>query len=156
LVTSKPGRKVALVDLGRHTLKGLERPENVFAVSAPGLRTPPSPAVCPFRGLLSFGADDARFFFGREAVVADLTRRLAKTSLVAVVGASGSGKSSVVGAGLPGARTITPGAQPLKELRAAARSGLLVVDQFEELFTLCADDAERRKFVAALIARKGK
>ena len=155
LVTRKPGRKVKLVDLGRHTLKGLDRPENVFAVSAPGLRTPPSPAVCPFRGLLSFGPDEARFFFGREAVVADLRRRLERktTSLVAVVGASGSGKSSVVRAGLPEAKAIAPGPEPTKELRAAGRARVLVVDQFEELFTLCTDAAERRRFVKALLAR---
>src|SRR5205085_11752189 len=43
LVAKRPGRKIALVDLGRHTLRGLQRAENVYAVAAPGPRTPPSP-----------------------------------------------------------------------------------------------------------------
>jgi WD40 repeat protein/class 3 adenylate cyclase len=85
---------------------------------------------CPYKGLAAFEAQDAEYFFGREELVAELTARLAGTRFLAVVGPSGSGKSSVVRAGLlpavwggalPGSgewRTmvITPGARPLNEL----------------------------------------
>lgn len=87
--------------------------------------------VCPYRGLSVFREEDAPFFFGR----AEFTRRLADTasreSLVAVVGASGSGKSSVVRAGLlPRLRrgeggvawemvTLLPGDRPPHALAAA-------------------------------------
>lgn len=56
--------------------------------------------ICPYRGLLYFREEDAPFFFGREAAIAQLTSTMQQHSLVAVVGASGSGKSSVVRAGL--------------------------------------------------------
>ena len=56
--------------------------------------------VCPYRGLEVFREEDAPFFFGREAFTEDLCRAVAVRSLVAVVGRSGSGKSSVVRAGL--------------------------------------------------------
>ncbi len=56
--------------------------------------------ICPYRGLLYFREEDAPFFFGREAAIQQLTNAMQQHSLVAVVGASGSGKSSVVRAGL--------------------------------------------------------
>ena len=56
--------------------------------------------VCPYRGLEVFREEDASFFFGREAFVAALCSAVASRPLVAVVGRSGSGKSSVVRAGL--------------------------------------------------------
>ena len=78
--------------------------------------------------------------------------RLTEHEFLAVVGASGSGKSSLVRAGLlqalGGVATLmTPGARPLEALTGAAPGTVLVVDQFEELFTLCHDDVERRAFV---------
>ena len=67
--------------------------------------------VCPYKGLAPFDGADAEFFFGRERVVAELVARLAGASLLAVVGPSGSGKSSVLGAGLLPelARGVLPG-----------------------------------------------
>jgi hypothetical protein len=56
--------------------------------------------ICPYRGLLYFREEDAPFFFGREEAITQLVRTVQQHSLVAVVGASGSGKSSVVRAGL--------------------------------------------------------
>ena len=116
----------------------------------------------PYRGLAAFTADDAASFVGREREREQLLNRLRVQSLVAVVGRSGSGKSSFVQAGviphLPaGWRPIVfrPGATPLATLRARFVAGpptLLVVDQFEELFTLCHDAAERQRFAAALAA----
>ena len=60
----------------------------------------PSPAECPYRGLLDFEPDDADLFFGRDEVVDDVLARLAASRFMAVVGASGSGKSSLVRAGV--------------------------------------------------------
>lgn len=56
--------------------------------------------ICPYRGLLYFREEDAPFFFGREAAITQLKSAVQQHNLVAVVGASGSGKSSVVRAGL--------------------------------------------------------
>ncbi|NEO61215.1 MAG: trypsin-like serine protease [Moorea sp. SIO4G2] len=55
---------------------------------------------CPYRGLFAFREQDAKFFFGREQFTQQLVKAVHKQSLVAVIGASGSGKSSVVFAGL--------------------------------------------------------
>lgn len=147
--------------------------------------------ICPYMGLRAFGTDDAPFFFGRAALTQQLIEAVREQSFLAVVGASGSGKSSVVQAGLmaqlqqgqhiPGSdqwwvRSLRPGAKPLdalmerliesgtaKEqqyqrlqlegmlyqgtegfvcwLRSQPQSTiLLVIDQFEELFTLAAPE----------------
>ena len=56
--------------------------------------------TCPYKGLASFEAADAPFFFGRERLVGELAARTVGVGLLAVVGASGSGKSSVLAAGL--------------------------------------------------------
>ncbi|MGW4466290.1 nSTAND1 domain-containing NTPase [Micromonospora sp. NPDC004704] len=168
----------------------------------------------PYQGLAAYGPERAEWFFGREDLVDDLLRRLTRARLVAVFGASGSGKSSLLRAGLVpaalGGRTpkpepaagpeppsgptppvvlvLTPGADPVGELavRLARMTGVpagalrtdlatepahlhlairqavggepadpelwLVVDQFEEVFTLCRDGAAREHFVAALLA----
>jgi hypothetical protein len=58
------------------------------------------PEEPPYKGLASFGEDDAEWFYGRERLVAELIARLAGASLLGVVGPSGSGKSSAVRAGL--------------------------------------------------------
>jgi WD40 repeat protein/DNA-binding CsgD family transcriptional regulator len=149
-------------------------------------------SVCPFKGLASFDFADAGYFFGRERVVAELVARLAGSTFLGVVGPSGSGKSSVVRAGLvpalangvlPGSEhwpvaILRPGSVPTDALRhaltlAMGRRGgggvdegsvagqldvisggrrlLVVVDQFEEVFTLCRDDDERTAFMSALV-----
>ncbi|MGH8904379.1 MAG: AAA family ATPase, partial [Egibacteraceae bacterium] len=171
---------------------------------APARAAPGEPAKdedsTPYMGLAAFQAEDAERFFGREQLVAELVVRLSESPFLAVVGPSGSGKSSVLRAGLlpaiwngalPGADVwttivLTPGAHPLEELAAqlGVESGvaagtlladwqaepsrlrlavrqmlvrapagaclLLLVDQLEEIFTLCRDEAERRGFVHAL------
>jgi WD40 repeat protein/DNA-binding SARP family transcriptional activator len=87
----------------------------------------------PYKGLQAFGEADAEDFFGRERLTGELVARLGADRFLAVVGPSGSGKSSVVFAGLlpalragaiPGSAAwpiavITPGAYPLEELEAA-------------------------------------
>jgi len=87
---------------------------------------------CPYLGLQPFTSADARFFFGRRAVVARLRELLARQPFAALVGASGSGKSSVLSAGLipaasaaadggPGyyCARITPTADPAGQLARA-------------------------------------
>jgi energy-coupling factor transporter ATP-binding protein EcfA2 len=94
----------------------------------------------PYMGLAAFQAEDAEWFFGREQLVAELTVRLSEKPFLAVTGPSGSGKSSVLRAGLlptvlggtlTWARTwtaivLTPGARPLEELaiRVTQRGGV--------------------------------
>jgi class 3 adenylate cyclase len=128
---------------------------------------------CPYKGLASFAEADARLFFGRERLVGELAARTVGTGLLAVVGASGSGKSSVIAAGLlpslragllPGSEhwrsvVMRPGEHPLGALDALSiadrdegRRLVLVIDQFEELFTTCQDDAERGAFVEQVVA----
>jgi WD40 repeat protein/DNA-binding SARP family transcriptional activator/ABC-type phosphonate transport system ATPase subunit len=127
------------------------------------------PTVCPYKGLATYDIEDAEYFFGRERLVAEVVARLVGAPLLGVVGPSGSGKSSVVRAGLlhalaggvlPGSDRwgrvlIRPGEHPVSELRHAAghERAVLVVDQFEELFTACGDDDERAEFVAELCRR---
>ena len=172
-------------------------------VAPSSIRAGPAAAVQvnPFKGLHAFGEADAGDFFGRERLVAEVITRIdGGARLVALVGPSGSGKSSVVRAGLlPALRkdavvgskdwlfaSMVPGAHPFAELEAALlRSAVdapdslaaqfedeilgllrgvlrvlpedttrlvLVIDQFEELFTLVADEAERRRFLLNLVA----
>lgn len=170
-------------------------------------------AVCPYRGLRPFREEDEPFFFGRASFTQTLTATVLRQPFVAVVGASGSGKSSVVRAGLiPWLRrgaggkvwdalTLVPTDRPLTSLAAAllpalepdlsevdrlAEVGklaahlaedtiglravaarvlarqpgtdrlLLFIDQWEELYTLCADDAMRRAFVGQLLGAAGE
>lgn len=120
---------------------------------------PPGPETeTPYLGLTAFQRTDASRFFGREKLIAELTAKLRERRFVGVFGASGSGKSSLLRAGLAGdgpAVVCTPGEHPMTRCAKAVAEtgGLLVVDQFEELFTLCRDDAERAGFVDALLAR---
>ena len=158
--------------------------------------------INPYKGLRSFEIEDEQDFFGREEVVQKLANRLQENTpykrFLAVVGPSGSGKSSVVKAGLiPALRKgiipnsaswfivqMVPGDQPLNKLTAAITSiaphipqdlneqlrknefalaeltpqllegvhgdVLLVIDHFEELFTLVDDEAEVQQFLHLL------
>lgn len=166
----------------------------------------------PYKGLRAFGEADAADFFGRDILVQGLLTRLAEAvdpatgsrqdlaRFLAVVGPSGSGKSSLVRAGLiptlrqgglPGSEQwfiveMLPGSHPLEELEAALlrvainppesllaqlcedERGLLravrrilptdektelilVIDQFEELFTLCLDETVRAHLLNSLV-----
>ncbi len=101
-----------------------------------------TPRSCPFPGLLPYGLDDSELFFGRDEVVAECLRLLDLHGVAAVVGPSGSGKSSVVRAGVAAAlarsgrtvRIITPGPRPADAIDEIERSvdDVLVVDQLEE------------------------
>ena len=133
-------------DFGEHELKGCEEPLNIFGLvhpdlpqqSFPQIRTLTteatteedngSQAANPYRGLYAFREQDAPFFFGREAFTDLLLETLHKRPMVAVVGPSGSGKSSVVHAGLLAQlraqdnwliTKFRPGSQPFNALAAA-------------------------------------
>lgn len=152
---------------------------------APVLR----PSGCPWPGLAAYNASDALLFAGRERLIAELVARVASSSLVALVGNSGSGKSSVVRAGLmpaladgvlPGSAgwrqlVMRPGGHPMRELARVAIGGrdrhwqvsedlgsllerglrgeaghervVLVVDQFEEVWTAGEEPGERQQFL---------
>lgn len=121
--------------------------------------------LCPYRGLLAYDAEDADSFFGREDDVTACLRRLRDTGVLAVIGPSGVGKSSLVRAGVVAslARGVTPllvttpGAHPMDSLTDLRRRGrqILVVDQAEEAVTVCSDAAERERYFAALAAHLG-
>ncbi|MDX8029122.1 BTAD domain-containing putative transcriptional regulator [Lentzea sp. BCCO 10_0856] len=148
-----------------------------------------SRADCPYRGLMAYQPEHHPWFFGRDHLVELVTRRIERYPVVGVFGASGSGKSSLLRAGVVGGLdetwrpvVITPTARPVEALTTAlasitgkradlgsdpaafdvdvrnALSGgpddvrvLLVVDQLEELFTLCASESERSQFIAVLL-----
>jgi WD40 repeat protein len=161
-----------------------------------------SDVVNPYKGLRAFREADAEDFFGREALINQLLARISDQDehnrFLAVVGPSGSGKSSVVRAGLapriregaiPGSADwfivdMLPGAHPLQQLETAllrvalrppARLGemlqadeegllfavdrvlagtegdlLLIIDQFEEVFTMVDNERERAQFLELL------
>lgn len=133
-----------------------------------------SGATPPYRGLTRFEPEDEAVFFGREQLTDQLTALVGEHRFGVVLGPSGSGKSSLLRAGLiprlrrsapplpPAAalRVLTPGEHPMRThgpvLTAAPGDGetWLIVDQFEEVFTLCTDLGERRDFLAALLAAR--
>jgi WD40 repeat protein len=194
------------VDLrgGITSRRALQQLLNAIKGVAQGSATPAEPlgGVAPYRGLASFEEQHAEFFFGRETEVQRLLEILKTSPLLCVIGPSGSGKSSLVRAGLlPRLRAgelagfedcrvclLRPGAHPLQALAtqlaplgggrsmqatldglgadrrslhlavslalgadAPRRRVLIVVDQLEEIFTLCSDEREREQFLANLL-----
>ncbi|MGI9624381.1 MAG: protein kinase domain-containing protein, partial [Acidimicrobiales bacterium] len=157
--------------------------------------------INPYKGLRAFAEHESSDFFGRDLLIGELVEQLSDPSkgrALALVGASGSGKSSAIRAGLiPAVRrgdiagsetwfttTMSPGSHPFESLETALlrvavnppasllqqlreddrgvlrtirrvlpgdeKVVLVVVDQFEELFTLCDDEATRTAFLAGL------
>ncbi|KAF0848384.1 WD40 repeat domain-containing protein [Nocardia caishijiensis] len=114
--------------------------------------------TCPYPGLRAYRPEEHTLFFGREQATADFAALVrAATGIVVLIGASGAGKSSLLAAGLRPAidlpaATMTPGATPTTALATALSDdpAVLIVDQFEELFTLCQDEAERSAFLTSL------
>ncbi|MFJ6347894.1 helix-turn-helix domain-containing protein [Streptomyces sp. NPDC092046] len=129
----------------------------------------------PYLGLARFGTGHEERFFGRDPLVARLVELVRERRLVVLTGPSGSGKSSLLRAGLiprlrrhPGGaagttggpgrtasvRILTPGAHPADahgHIGDAGPGTVVVVDQFEEVFTLCADQAARDRFIDVLL-----
>jgi hypothetical protein len=147
-----------------------------------GADQPPAPGEPPFKGLHYFEEADRALFYGREALVARLVTRLQSDSFLAIVGASGSGKSSLLRAGLvPSLRAqgwaieiITPSASVARGLApplppapspngepgdapvAGRQPSILIVDQFEELFTIVRDEQRRRDFIDQTLSAAGE
>ena len=112
----------------------------------------------PYVGLAPFQPADAERFFGRDVLVEDLLLRLKTHRFVTVFGPSGVGKSSLLRAGVvpridAPVVLFTPGTHPMEVYRAqdVAADAVLVVDQFEEVFTLCASAEERVEFIDSLL-----
>jgi WD40 repeat protein/energy-coupling factor transporter ATP-binding protein EcfA2 len=213
-IETKVDRVLHLLEDGRFVIEG---------TPSVSIDKPPAPGTPPFKGLQYYDEADAELFFGREALTASLISRIGEYittngkgelhrhgCFLGIVGASGSGKSSFVRAGLLPAfksnnppvngspihaserwpvHIITPTAHPIESLaismsrdsdsvaatnqlmkdmssdhrslglciwKLLSRSKsadllLLIVDQFEELFTLCADDSERNDFIENLL-----
>lgn len=157
--------------------------------------------VCPYMGLNAFTEQDSLYFHGREALIQEIVHHISNQPFLALVGASGSGKSSVIQAGvipvlrqgkqIPDSqnwviRKMRPGVNPLMslaqvlgennqsqmKLSAEQIEGIvyqgsenfvywlrlcpepmlvLVIDQFEEIFTL-ASGKERKEFLKLIFA----
>ncbi|MFG1796450.1 hypothetical protein [Nocardia sp. NPDC049149] len=125
---------------------------------------PPEDLHCPYQGLAPYFSGDAERFFGRERATDDLAALVRSTDragggIIVVFGASGAGKSSLLAAGLIpalGPEWTTTISTPDPDLAAieilSDRGGrrLMVVDQFEELFTAAIGDDARRAFIERL------
>ena len=178
----------ARVEINRYT-ELIIRPDSLEDV-------PPAPGDPPYKGLAYFTEADAQNFFGREELSDHIAARLQKSPFLAVIGASGSGKSSLIRAGIVPrlrgqnwlVRILTPTARPLQRLanaltgensaltaadelqsalakeartlhlaanRLTAQAGqshmVLIIDQFEELFTLGSDEGERLAFIENML-----
>jgi hypothetical protein len=145
-----------------------DKGEFIFLKPNHRLNLPPIPKRSPYKGLAPFDEEDQELFYGRDRAIRELLTRAEHCKLLVVTGASGTGKSSVVKAGLlPVLRAegfqilkvMRPGARPLAELdkvlaeadtAPAAPRVILVIDQFEELITRCPDPGERQAFDARL------
>ncbi|MGB1253149.1 MAG: WD40 repeat domain-containing protein, partial [Candidatus Promineifilaceae bacterium] len=187
----------------QHTYEGLTTEEVTSLIAT--LRREEQPQVwdgrIPYLGLKTFQEADAQFFFGREKIVSELLERLKTTRFLVVAGSSGSGKSSLIRAGLFHAikmgqlngsdkwlrATLRPSMNPIEQLAKSmarlAKSPLaatalrmhglrnpntlhnqiesllsddrsqrcvVLVDQFEELFTQTKDSVQRRAFLDLL------
>ena len=189
---------------GLWPLKKHDKGEYILLTPGHELNLPPAPELNydnnPYRGLRSFDEEQNNLFFGRNDVIKDLHKLVSANPLTIVLGASGTGKSSVVKAGLvPDLRTgdderweilpvFRPGKSPLTMLASLSIPGdghrtneavqlaqlwsdhntlakkikawsntrqtkkrlLLIIDQFEELITLCWNKSEREQFVKLL------
>ena len=162
------------------------KPDNQgqFIFRSPGhsRKTLPDPPLNddnnPWQGLKAYTADQQRLFFGREDAVSELLERLqTRPGLIAVLGASGTGKSSVVKAGLIPALQASShansetdnnwgvvemerlGEHPNVQLQSAVEAldklpaeqpRMLFIDQFEELYTYSRDEENRTSFLVYL------
>jgi WD40 repeat protein len=204
---SQPSRRTTPVPHGDPALPGQQVIMRAIVAASAHDEPGPGTDLCPYPGLRSFGTSDAAWFHGRDPEVTDLLVRLSGQlsagGPLVVVGASGTGKSSLLVAGLfpaldRAAETkwprvvLTPGDRPVETLaarlagvirvdpttiaasirRRAERGGptpfgelcriaaervaedgarlVIVVDQFEQLFTDGADARERLAFATAL------
>ena len=178
-------------------LKKHDKGEFIFLPPGHEFNLPPAPTLDnleennPYRGLKSYETKDSDLFFGRTSLIEKLYHTVSDRPLTVVLGASGSGKSSLVKAGLIPSLSlnrvyqwhslspIRPGESPLNSLNSVLKELgnvtteqvnsqifieaiavwskanpqtklLLVVDQLEELITLCRNDEEKQQFLEIL------
>jgi DNA-binding SARP family transcriptional activator len=169
LATLRAARERLADELGIEPGERLTALETAVLRQDPSIAAPTPPAVasadCPYPGLRAFGPEDFDLFFGRESDAEEVSERLRPGAVVAIAGASGTGKSSVALAGVVPrlqargrvVQTVLPGPDIASDLHAAAdRAGVVVVDQAEELLAL--DDAgksEVAKVAAAFVGGGG-
>ncbi|MEP7266234.1 MAG: hypothetical protein ABI844_01315, partial [Saprospiraceae bacterium] len=144
-----------------------DKGEFIFLHPRHRLNLPPRPSRSPYKGLLPYDESDADLFYGRGQVLEDLKSRLLSQRLLVLSGISGSGKTSIVMAGLiPWLRkdgynilpVVKPGDHPISSLDQAlsfldatdTKGAILVVDQLEEVVTLCKDIQEHKAFFSKL------
>jgi energy-coupling factor transporter ATP-binding protein EcfA2 len=199
-IDARPATYAAALDQIVQAIAGYTSGSNNPAASTtPAAPLPTFEPRNPYKGLKAFTEADKGDFFGRDDLIRDLladVETLRDTRFLAVIGASGSGKSSVVKAGvIPRLRErhpnwiilppLSPGASPLRaltnvfakhsgksntaireDLESPAGDGLdmlarnladetsgrvlLIIDQFEELFTQTTNEDERRQFITLL------
>lgn len=179
-----------------------ELPDSILVPYSRPQRQGLATAEWPYVGLKPYTEADRHRFYGRQGITGRLIKRLADNCLVMLVGPAGSGKTSVINAGvvpelkrgeLPDSKQwhyfepIAPGREPLATLASllasraeapAAQIGpevekllndtnylaqqlnsekfegqpvLIVIDRFEEVFTLCKDEPQREAFIANLV-----
>ncbi|MGL4620624.1 nSTAND1 domain-containing NTPase [Chroococcidiopsis sp.] len=167
----------------------------ILQVTASAIQTRPLNPTSPYRGLKKFEFNHKDFFFGRDRLIANLIEIVSQSNFILLLGASGSGKSSLVRAGIIpqlaerlGAKfrdfTFTPDRNPFESFRISLigkgykqsevesafdtfkiplnqgihalkekdSQWLIFIDQFEEVFTLCQDLEQRKKFIDNLVA----
>ena len=167
----------------------------ILQVTASAIQTRQLNPTSPYRGLKKFEFNNKDLFFGRDRAIANLIEVISQTNFILLLGASGSGKSSLVRAGIIpqiaerlGAKfrdfTFTPDRNPFESFRISLISKgykqsevesafdnfkiplnqgihalkekdsqwLIFIDQFEEVFTLCQDLEQRKKFIDNLVA----
>ncbi|MCL4266733.1 MAG: SUMF1/EgtB/PvdO family nonheme iron enzyme [Anaerolineae bacterium] len=179
---------------------GRNIPDMILAEFNPNLQPEIPDDRCPYVGLNAFDSNNQHQFYGRDQLIGELLNQVLVSRLVTAIGPSGSGKSSVVLAGLlprlkagelPGSAlwnyfpVIVPGSAPLTALARllqpenvepalwifettetlrentdylttlvenhSQEASVLVIDQFEEAFTLCHDEEERNAFLENLL-----
>jgi WD40 repeat protein len=187
------------------TITNYYYPENTTVIPVESTDAVDENLPCPYRGLFHFLPEDAEFFFGREIFIQKIFTTTQTRNFIPVLGASGSGKSSLVMAGLvpklqkegywkfthfrPSsdpfhalAESLVPLYEPDKNATEQMRQArqlaeyfvegsvllqdvlsqiernypnhriLLIADQFEELYTLCAEHKIRHRFIDILLA----
>lgn len=179
---------------------GREGPDAILVPFDPTTQPEIPDHRCPYIGLNAFNEEQGHLFYGRSELIGELLSQVNVNRLITAIGPSGSGKSSVVLAGLipklkkgelPGSDTwhylptIVPGSTPLIRLSRLfqpedtdptdwllenieafrdnehhlthlvndkiGKPTVLVIDQFEETFTLCQDQEEREAFIGNLL-----